>query len=161
MSCMVEAQQEHRWLQQFVGDWSYEGECLMGPDKPPEAMSGTETVRSVGDLWIVREGQGTMPGGEPATMRTTVGYDLARKSYVGTWIGSMADRLWIYEGQVDETGKKLSLESDGPSFTDPNQTVRYCDAVEVVDENHHIFTASVRGDDGNWTTFMTAHYRRN
>lgn len=61
----AEPQKEHRWLQKLVGEWTFEGEAPMGPDKPPEKFKGTERVRSLGDLWFVAEGQGEMPGGGP------------------------------------------------------------------------------------------------
>jgi hypothetical protein len=41
-------QKEHEWLHKLVGEWSFEGECGMGPDQPPMKSTGTETVRSAG-----------------------------------------------------------------------------------------------------------------
>jgi hypothetical protein len=49
----TEPQKEHAWLQQLVGEWAYETECSMEPDKAPEKFSGVETVRPLGDLWIL------------------------------------------------------------------------------------------------------------
>ena len=160
MPFQAEPQQEHRWLQKFVGDWVYEGECLMGPDQPPEKNTGTESVRAIGELWIMGEGKGEMPGGEPATMFLTVGYDPQQKKYVGSWIGSMMTHLWVYEGALDESGKILTLESDGPDFVIEGKTARYRDTFEFASDDHRILRSSVRGDDGSWTTFMTSHYRR-
>ena len=59
----VEAQKEHHWLERFVGEWEYEGEAIMGPDQPPMKWKGTESVRSIGGLWVQGEGTGEMPGG--------------------------------------------------------------------------------------------------
>jgi hypothetical protein len=58
----IEPQKEHHWLQKLVGEWTYETEASMGPDQPPEKATGTESVRSLGGLWIMAEGQGEMPG---------------------------------------------------------------------------------------------------
>jgi hypothetical protein len=90
----IAQQQEHKWLQQMAGTWTYESEVLMGPDKPPIKSSGTEVVRAIGDFWILAEGQGTMPDGEPATMVITAGYDPELKKFVATWFGSMMTKLW-------------------------------------------------------------------
>lgn len=150
---------EHDWLQKLVGSWRYESEMSCGPDQPTMKASGTEVTRSVGGAWIVGEGTGPMPDGEPATMIITVGYDPAKKKYVGSWIGSMMPMLWVYEGEVDPAGKKLSLYSTGPKMTGEGMAP-YCDAIEIVDDNHRIFTGSMQGDDGKWTTFMTSHYYR-
>jgi len=39
----VEPQKEHAWFKQLVGDWTMEGEALMGPDQPPMKSKGFPT----------------------------------------------------------------------------------------------------------------------
>src|SRR4029450_1377099 len=111
-----EPQKEHQWLQKLVGEWTYDGEASMEPGKPPERFKGTESVRSLGGLWVLCEGHGEMPGGEPATTLMTLGYDPEKGRYVGTWVGSMMTHLWIYDGGLDAAGKVLTLGSRGPGF---------------------------------------------
>ncbi len=156
----VTPQAEHAWLQRFVGEWTFEGECLMGPDQPPMKSSGTESMRSLGGLWVVGEGQGTTPDGSPATMIITLGFDPQKGRFVGTFVGSMMTNLWVYDGELDATGRILTLAADGPSFTDPGKTAKYRDVVEVVSDDHRLLKSSVLGDDGEWHEFMVAHYRR-
>ncbi len=96
----VEPQKEHAWLQQLVGEWTYEHEARMGPDQPPMKATGTESVRSLGGLWVLAEGQTEMPGVGEGRMLMTLGYDPERKRYVGTWIGSMMTHLWVYDGAL-------------------------------------------------------------
>ena len=79
---------------------------------------------------------------------------------VGSWIGSMMTHSWVYDGEIDAGGNVLTLYADGPSFTDPATTAKYRDMIEFKSDDHRVLTASVLGDDGKWTTFMTAHYRR-
>ena len=67
----AEPQKQHQWLQSLVGEWTYESECSMGPDKPRQKFKGSESVRSLGGLWVLCEGQGEMPGGGSATMLMT------------------------------------------------------------------------------------------
>ena len=153
----AEPQAEHQWLEQMVGEWESEMEASGGPDHPPEKHVGTETVRSL-KVWVQCEG--TMPDGIPAKTVMTLGYDPARKKFVGTFIGSMMTNLWVYEGELDAAGKVLTLAADGPSFTDPTKTTKYLDKIEVVSPDHRILTSQALGDDGRWHQFMTAHYRR-
>ena len=40
-------QREHEWLQQLVGEWSFEVEAIMPGGAPPEKHKGTESVRSI------------------------------------------------------------------------------------------------------------------
>jgi hypothetical protein len=160
--CPMQAapQKEHAWLQQFIGEWTYESECLMGPDQPAMKSSGTETVRSLGGFWVIGEGQGEMPDGEPATMIITLGFDPQKGRFVGTFVGSMMANLWVYDGSLDADERVLTLEADGPSFTNPTATAKYRDSVELVSPDHRILRSTVLGDDGTWIEFMTAHYRR-
>src|SRR4051812_42027694 len=91
---MPQPQPEHLWLQQLVGEWVYEMECDMG-DGQMTKVTGTESIRAIGDFWIVAESTGTTPGGTPATMMLTLGFDPMQGGYVGTWYGSMMTYLWV------------------------------------------------------------------
>ena len=160
-ACMMpEPQKEHAWLQKLVGEWTYEHEAKMGPDQPPMTSTGTESVRSLGGLWVSGESQCTMPDGTPGTMVITLGYDPQKGRFVGTFVGSMMTNLWVYDGALDASERVLTLEADGPSFTDPSATSKYRDIVEIVSDDHRMLRSAVLGDDGVWHEFMTAHYRR-
>jgi hypothetical protein len=132
----------------------------MEPGKPPEKCGGTESVRSLGGLWILAEGQGEMPGGTPATMLMTLGYDPQKKRFLGTWVGSMMTHLWVYDGVLDAAERVLALESDGPSMAGDGRLARYRDAIELKSDDHRVLTSSVLGDNGEWQQFMTAAHRR-
>jgi hypothetical protein len=154
------AQKEHAWLQKLVGNWTFESECVGEPGQPNSKQHGTESVKSIGDLWIIGEGQGDMPGGGTARMMITLGFNPVRNRFVGTWVGSMMSHLWVYDGELDASGRVLTLNSEGPSFTDPTQLAKYQDIIEVISDDHRTLTSRSLGPDGSWTRFMTAHYRR-
>lgn len=156
----VEPQKEHQWLQKLVGDWTSEMEANMGPDQGDVKSHGTESVRSIGGLWIMAEGQGDMPDGNPATMIMTLGYDPSAKRFRGTWIGSMMTHLWVYDGELDASGKVLALNSEGPNFEKPGEMMKYKDIIEMASDDHRILTSHLLRSDGQWHQFMTAHYRR-
>jgi hypothetical protein len=157
---MATPQREHDWLQQFIGEWRVEGECIMGPDQPPMTTTGSCVTRSIGGLWIVNEGSGDMPGGGTAHSIITLGYDPQTERFVGTFIASMMTHLWRYDGQLDAAGQVLTLDTEGPSMLSPGAMAKYQDIVTVVDADHWILTSQMPGEDGTWTQFMTAHYRR-
>ena len=157
---LAEPQKEHEWLQQLIGEWTYESEADMGPGKPREKFGGSETVRSLGGLWFIGEGQGKMPGGGVAKMIITLGFDPKRGRYVGTWIGSMMNNLWVYDGALDAAQRVLTLNAEGPSFADDGTMAKYQDIVEIITADHRVLRSQVLGPDGKWTQFMEAHYRR-
>ena len=157
---MPEPQKEHQWLQQLVGDWTTEIECVMGPGQPAMKSKGTETVRSLGGLWVVCDGRGEMPDGGLTTVVLTLGYDPQRKRYVGTFIGSMMTHLWLYDGPLDPASKVLTLETEGPSMSGEGKLASYKDVIEIVGDGHRRLKSHLLGDDGKWLQFMTADYRR-
>ena len=155
----AEPQQEHQWLQKLVGEWTFETECVMGPDQPPSKHMGTESVRSLGGLWVLCEGRGEMPGCGTATTIMTLGYDPQSKPFVGTFTASMMTHLWIYNGSLDAAEKVLTLDTEGPNFTDGMMT-KYQDIIDFLSDDHRTLSSLTLGKDGQWHPFMKAHYRR-
>ena len=155
----AEPQQEHQWLNRLLGEWTteMEGETESGERA---TFTGTESVRSLGGLWIIAEGQGEVPGGGIGRTIMTVGYDPQKKRYVGTFIGSMMTHLWVYDGHLDAGGMKLMLDSEGPSMTGDGGMAQYRDAIEFKSDDHRLLTSQVLREDGSWQQFMTAEYRR-
>jgi hypothetical protein len=104
----AEPTEEHRWLQRLEGTWDIEGEADMGNGEVSK-WTAVETVRKVGELWVVAESIGEMPGGGPATNLTTLGYDPRTSRFVGTFVSTMMTYLWIYEGKLDDRKKALTF----------------------------------------------------
>ena len=153
-----EPQKEHQWLQQLVGDWTYESDASMGPDKPSQKFRGTERVRSIGGLWIVAEGEGEMPGGGPAQMMLTLGYGPKKRKFVGTWLGSMMTDLWVYEGSLDEAGKVLTLATEGPDFSQEGKTAQYRERIDrgaLAVEGRELIEAGTAGLEDAWLGLRT------
>lgn len=149
-------QKEHTWLKQLDGDWVTECEAVMEPGKPPMKCRGTESVKSLGGLWTLSEISGDMMG-MPMTGIMTIGYDEAKKKYIGTWVCSMDTHLWKYEGTVN--GNTLTLNTEGPNPM-TGKTVKMRDVIEIKDKDTKTLTSTMLGDDGKWTTFMTMTARR-
>lgn len=154
----AEPQAEHRWLQRLVGEWTSEVQAIMEPGQPPATMRGTESVRSLGGLWVMGEGHGGAADGEPMTSIITLGFDPAKGRFVGSFVASMMTHQWLYEGTLD--GNVLTLDTEGPDFSAEGRTARYQDIVEVVDDDHRMLRSRMLGQDGQWREVMTAHYRR-
>ena len=132
----------------------------MGPDQPPMKSGGSETVRSLGGLWVVGDGTSKMPDGSPASTMITLGFDSRTGRFVGTWVGSMMTHLWIYDGALDDAGKVLTLDSVGPSFAGDGSMSKYQDIFTLRSRDHRILTSRAMDAEGQWNEFMTVHYRR-
>jgi hypothetical protein len=157
----VDPTREHQWLQKWVGEWTYETEASMEEGKPPQKFTGTERVRAIGDIYIQGEGSSTMPDGSPVTTQITLGYDPAKKRFVGSWLGTMMSHFWVYEGELSADGKTLTLSSEGPSMTgEEGKYQTYRDTYEFKSDDLRTLTATVQGADGAWTQFMQMDYHR-
>ena len=154
----TEPQQQHRWLEKLVGDWTYTSECDAGPDQPAMKVDGSERVRSVGGLWTIAEGTGGS-GDEAWTSVMTLGFDPRTGRFVGTFIASMMTHLWIYDGTLDENTGTLTLDAEGPSSAGEGMA-KYQDVVAFVGDDQRTLTSRLLGPDGQWHQFMLAHYHR-
>ena len=154
-----EPQKEHAWFKQLVGEWTMQGEAVMGPDQPPMKSKGVESVSMLGDCWMVAEGEAEMPDGQKGKMIMTLGYDPRKKRYVGTWVGSMMDHMWVYDGEMDAAGTTLTLAAEGPDFTDPTKTTTFHDIISFAD-GVRTLTARFLGPDGQWNEMMKSIYTR-
>jgi Protein of unknown function (DUF1579) len=150
---------EYEWLHQFVGEWETDMECTMEPGKPALKSKGTERVRSIGELWIVAEGQSVVMD-KPMKSILTLGYDPGQKKYVGTWVGSCMTYLWHYKGSVDQSGKALTLETEGPCPQFDGTVTKFREVIEVKSKDNRVFTSSMQGRDGKWATIAIINYRR-
>ncbi len=153
-------EKEHKWLQQFVGEWDTESEIAVGPDQPPLKLKGIQSARSIGGLWIVSEIKGDTPIGTPMYAVLTLGFDPQKKKFVGTWIDSATAYLWIYEGSLDTAGKILTLDTQGPNPMSAGKTAKFREVIEFKSKDHKVFTSSMQSEDGQWQTFVTANFRR-
>lgn len=159
MMTMPKPQKEHAWLRRLAGEWEYEGEAMM-PGQPPMRHSGTETVRAMGDFWIVREAEASIPGGQKARTLVALGFDPFLGRFVGSFIDTTSPLMWVYEGDLDQEGNMLTLNTEGPSMVEPGKTALFRDSIEIQDDDHHLFTSEMLGDDGKWHQLMTSNYRR-
>jgi hypothetical protein len=151
-------EKQHEWLKQLLGEWTISNAI---PGEGPDCMSmGTESVKSLGDLWIIAEGTGPMPDGGTAYNRMTLGFDPAQGAFVGSWVGSMMTHQWIYRGQLDPEEKILTLESEGPDMEDQTKMGLYRDIIEIKDANTRLLSSEYRTEGGDWKRFMSLSYTR-
>jgi Protein of unknown function (DUF1579) len=159
MPPMPKPQPEHAWLEKLTGEWDIEASMTPGPGQPVITSKGTESVKMLGGFWAVARHESVIMG-TPMSGIMTLGYDVDRKLYVGTWVDSMIGYLWKYEGTLDEAGKVLTLASEGPCPTAPGKMSKVKEVVELTDADTRVFTSSMLGDDGKWQPMMKMTARR-
>ena len=150
---------EHAVLKRFEGEWKVTSKTNESPDVPAQVVEGHISSKMLGELWVINEmssklGETTVRGVQ------TLGYDPKQKKYIGTWVDSMTNRMWHYQGTLDDSGKILTLEAEGPGIAGEGSKAMYRDVYEFKTEDHIIATSKVQGDDGEWITFMTGDCRK-
>jgi hypothetical protein len=151
---------ELEWLKRLLGDWISEAECHSPETGESSMVRGTEHVRQVGDLWVIAEGRGEMPGGAPMTSIMSLGFNPQTNRFVGTWLGSMMAHLWVYDGFFGDNENILNLDSEGPDFSSEGKMAKYRDSIEFKSADYRTLTAYLLGDDGQWTQLMTSNFYR-
>jgi len=152
---------QHLWLGRLIGNWAYTHDAPKTDDARMTKVEGTETYRAIGPLWVQGEAVGPLPDGSGMSVSImTLGWDPSRGRFVGTWVGSTMPTLWVYEGELDAAGQRLSLYSEGPAMDGTSGLVPYMDVVEFIDDNHRTLTGHTKDAAGRWTQFMTVNYRR-
>lgn len=150
---------EHAFLKKFAGDWESTGKTAAAPGQDAVTCTATIHNKMVGGFWLVSEAKSEMMGVNFTAIQT-IGYDEKSKKYMGTWIDSMMNYMWKYEGSVDKTGKILTLEAEGPNFLKPGTTGKFRDIYEFKSDDHIASISQMQGEDGKWITFMTGSMKR-
>ena len=72
----------------------------------------------------------------------------------------VATQLQELTSELEARRAELDRMPDGPRFDGKPGTAQYRDVIEVVGDDERLLHGNVLGDDGQWTRFMTARYRR-
>ena len=159
---LTQSTEHHRWLAQIAGEWACDIACDMGSDESKGQSTFRETVRTLGDLWVVGEAEGEVPDGQGGTMRmksvVTLGYDPAQGRYIGNFITNCMAHQFQYNGT--RQGNILTLDTKGPDMADPTKLVDYQDIVEIINPDKRLLCSQMKTDDGIWFEFMRATYTR-
>lgn len=162
MPPMPKPVKEHEWFKQLEGEWTWETDMPTAEGQPPVKCGGTESARMIGGFWLIADGMGDM-GGMKMENRSALSYDVNKKTYIGSVVTGMDSTLWIYtSGEVDATGKILTLHCEGPNVMtmDASQIVKYVETHEIKDGDHRVFSSKMQNPDGTFTPIMTATYTR-
>jgi len=153
--------EEHEWLKKLVGEWTFESKEMSGEGQ--DVFRGSESVRSLGDLWVVSEGRGNSPGTESHRTLMTLGFNARRGRFAGNFVASMMTHQWVYDGAMSDDGKSLVLDCEGPRMSEDSATAplaKYKDIIEFVTDDHRILRSEILNDDGQWQQFMRSDYYR-
>lgn len=143
--------EHNRWLQRFVGKWKVSSPSHPGHD-------GEEIVRAMGELHVICETKGAMPGGGEMEAVMTLCHDPDKDAFAGSFLANVMGHYWIYtHGERD--GDKLHMYATGPAMSGEGEQ-EYRDTFELLSDDHRRLSSHMKDEDGSWTKFMEANYER-
>ena len=147
---------EHALLAKQAGTWKATQKLMMDPTKPPQVSAATEVCTLICNGLFLRsdyhmkDAQGEMHGSG------LLGYDTAKKKYVGVWVDTYGTAIYPYEGTCAGDKCTYTLDTTDPSGKPVTLTMVY----EIVDDDHRKFAMMMPGADGKPMTTMEIDYTR-
>lgn len=151
---------EHAWLHKLVGEWSIEGEAMMGPGGEVSRSTGYEKSVMFGDLWVMSETDYKMEDGSTMRGRNGLGFDVSFKEYRAFWVMDVSSHLWKSTGTLSDDGNTMTLDCVGPNMEVEGETASYRDTITFQDADHRTVTSQAEMPDGTWYQFSKASYTR-
>jgi Protein of unknown function (DUF1579) len=152
---------EQALLESLVGDWTYELATAPTSEYPGVTSSGTETVRRIGETWVLLENRGVSSEGPASHTVTTLGFSDDTGRFIGAVAGTaVPTTLFVYDGSLGDVRSAIHLVTSGPAMTPGKSTDRYRDVIQFLGPDVRETIAQVLDTDGTWVEFMRTRYRR-
>ena len=144
MEEMGKVNENHKLLEQLVGDWTYTVKMWMAPNMPPSESKGTATRKAeMGGRYFIANAAGKFqmpgPGGKMQDVdfkgMSVDGYDNAKKKFVSSWIDSMGTGILLSEGTYDAGTKTFTYVGDYQMA--PGVTSKIRETVKLEDKDHY------------------------
>jgi predicted 3-demethylubiquinone-9 3-methyltransferase (glyoxalase superfamily) len=148
-----------QWLKQFEGTWLVVSKSSGANAGETNSHSVGITAKAIGTQWIVSEQRGKMAGMDFSAVQT-LGYDAKKKQFIGSWVDSTSTYTWQLTGSLDDSGEKLTMDSEGADWKNPIKTRRYRDMYKFKSESEIATESQLLNDAGQWETFMTSTMTR-
>lgn len=151
------AQPQHQFLERFEGEWSFEQFPATGGDSQPEALgSGSISTTRLGELFVVLNWSGQAYGLDYVALQT-LGYDVERESYTGTWIDNLMNYRWQLEGAFGDDGEEFILSTEGPM---PDGSLNQVRERLHFESDDVITIVAEMMQDGEWQAMYTSRMTR-
>ncbi len=151
--------QNHKLLDQLVGNYKTTTKWWMGPDAKPEVNKGMASKKWImGGRFIQDEYKGKAMGKSFKGMGL-MGYDNAANSYVTVWLDSASTGVMTSKGTVDESGKVFTFNGEYtcPITGEKRQTR---EVLRVVDNKTRVFEMFDKDPEGKEFKALEVTYTR-
>lgn len=145
---------EHKRLEVFVGNWTFQGEVKTGPAGPGGKVAGTDRNQLLGGVFLERQVEETGPMGK-VTGRMMVGYDPIKKTYVTSAFDSTGG---LGSGAVTVNGSTWTFLTSGVAGGKATQD--RCAVTFAPGNNAIVVTCETSTDGKTWTPSFEGHWTK-
>jgi hypothetical protein len=165
MAAMASAQQEklytpqpeHKLLERFAGEWKFEKMSAPNEGSKPENMgSGDVRAELLGGFFVVCRWTGKLYGGDYKAVQT-LGFDVNKRAYAGTWVDSTMSYQWQLNGTYENDTKALVVHATGPGPS--GGTKKYRERYQFDSADSITIVAQMLNGE-KWVTFLTTRLTR-
>lgn len=150
-------QPEHKLLERFAGEWTFERMSATDDGSKPENLgAGDVHAELLGGFFVVCRWTGNLYGGDYKAVQT-LGYDVDKSVYAGTWVDSIMSYQWQLNGSYESDNKEFVVQATGPSPS--GGTKKYRERYQF-DSTDSISIVAQMLDGEKWVTFMTTRLTR-
>ena len=150
-------QPEHKLLERFAGEWKFER--MSAPDdgsKPENLGSGDVRAELLGGFFVVCRWAGKLYGGDYKAVQT-LGFDVDKSAYAGTWVDSIMSYQWQLNGSYESDNKEFVVQATGPGPS--GGTKKYRERYQFHSADSITIVAQMLNGE-KWVTFMTTRLTR-
>ena len=151
---------QHKELKTEVGTWDAEVSMWPSPDAEPMKSKAVETNEMFGDFWLASKFEGDF-GGMKFQGHMMLGYDPAKKKYIGTWTDTMSPYLTTMEGDYDEATHTSTMIGTGTHWeTGKPEKSKMVTVYESDDAKTFTMYMADPKAEGEWIKHMEIKYKR-
>jgi hypothetical protein len=151
-------QPEHKLLERLAGEWNFEKQYAPADGSKPQSLgTGTVSAEMVGGFFVVQRWSGKVYGTDYKASQS-LGYDIKRQKYTGSWIDSSMSYRWELSGAVDEQGQELTITTSGPGPTGDG-TCTFRERYQFESKDSITITGDMQQGE-KWVPFITTRLTR-
>jgi len=140
--------ERHKALDPMVGNWELKTKSRMDPTAQFEESNGVSEVKWIlGNRYLQENASGDMGGMQFQGMGIT-GYDKIRNRYFNIWTDNMSTGHMASEGQMDSSGKTLTLVGSYPDVMKDMKETRARMVTKFLSNDQHTFEMYMQDDSG-------------
>ncbi len=152
--------EKHVVLEQFVGDWTYNGMFKMFKDAPAQELTGMmKSILVYEGRFLKQEVEGPWMGSKFEGLGFT-GYDNVKEEYVTTWLDNTATGIMASSGDYDASTKTLNLKGKHSCAMSGEKERYYRSEWTLLSDNESVYKSYTLDPNGEEYMSMEIRYTR-